>query len=177
MTDNRDRQPPAGWYFAERASPDYEVGVDRTVAHSGRASGYIKARISSPKDFGTLMQTFRADSYRGKRLRMSAHVKAEKIAGWAGLWMRVDGPGRDSLSFDNMGSRPIKGTCDWSFHEVVLDVPVESLAIAFGILLCGSGQAWVDDFAFEVVGEDVPTTGGEPCASCPAEPLNLGFEE
>src|SRR3954451_1312350 len=155
---DQGRQPPEGWLISGSDPRDYEVGVDRAIAHGGQASGFIKARTAAPRGYATLMQVFRADSYRGKRLRMSGLVKADRIEVGAGLWMRVDGPGGTQLGFDNMQSRPITGTSDWALHEIVLDVPVPSLHIAFGLLLCGAGQAWADDFSFDVVDDDVPTT-------------------
>jgi hypothetical protein len=88
---------------------------------------------------------------------MSAHVKTEGIEKGAGLWLRVDGPDGTSV-IDNMQDRPIQGDTDWTRYEIVLDVPEDSVNIAFGILVEGTGQAWVDDFQFEVVGQDVPTT-------------------
>jgi hypothetical protein len=171
-----EQRAPEGWFLAGSDPQDYEVGVDRQEAHGGQASGFIRAITDTPKGFGTLMQIFRADTYRGKRLRMTGLVKAERIADWAGLWMRVDGPGGTLLSFDNMQSRPIRGTSDWSLYQIVLDVPTTSLQIAFGVLLRGAGRAWVDDFAFEVVGADVPMTGAGASATLPAEPRNLNFE-
>ena len=92
------------------------------------------------------MQMIDATDYRGKRVRFSAHVKAAGIASWAGLWMRIDGPAVPGspmpamLGFDNMNDRPIKGTMDWTRHDVVLDVPARARAIAFGILLSGPGR-------------------------------------
>src|SRR5262249_54842834 len=112
------------------------------VRHGGKASGFIKAKGDDSKGFATLMQSFRANDYRGKRLRLSGHVKARQIDKWAGLWMRIDGETK-ILGFDNMQDRPIKGTSDWRKQEIVLDVPEDSINIRFGILLIGKGQAWV----------------------------------
>jgi hypothetical protein len=93
---------------------------------------------------------------------MSAWAKADGVADWAGLWMRVDGPDTrktgKSLSFDNMQNQPIKGTSDWTRYEIVLDVPQATIALAFGILLEGKGEVWLDDVQFTVVGPDTPTT-------------------
>jgi hypothetical protein len=72
--------------------------------------------------------------------------------------MRLDAEKRMSAGFDNMANRPIKGASDWSRHEIVLDVPEDTVAIAFGAFVVGKGQAWVDDFRFEVVGNDVAST-------------------
>ena len=92
--------------------------------------------------------------------------------------MRVDGQGQDeyALSFDNMQTRPIQGTSDWQRYEIVLDVSKKRKTITFGILLNGSGQAWLDDFQFTVVTSDVPATGQSRLA-LPKKPVALGFEE
>jgi len=167
---------PANWQAGN--TKDYDIGADHMTAHEGGTSAYIKSRTETPANFGTIVQSFGAEKYTGKRVRMSAFVKADKIEKWAGLWMRVDGTGRDevSLSFDNMQTRPITGTLDWKKYEIVLDVPTNSKTITFGILLTGPGKAWLDDFSFEVVTEEVPVTS--PSRVLPGhEPANLGFED
>jgi len=180
-----DGQLPEGWHKAGSDPGDYDMGVDAAVRHSGKASGFIKAKTDDPKGFGTLMQTVRADDYRGKWLRLSGQVKADKIDQWAGLWMRIDGETK-TLAFDNMQERAIKGTSDWKRYDIVLDVPEESVNIAFGIVLVGKGEAWVDDLQFEVVGEDVKRTNmpfdERPRAEkikpvYPKTPVNPDFEK
>jgi hypothetical protein len=151
-------QLPAPWFAAGSNPGDYEMGSDANVSFTGQASTTIESKIADPRGFGTAMQNSPADKYLGKRVRMSAYVKTEKVENAAGLWMRVDGPAGTVLSFDNMHNRSIEGTTDWKRYEIVLDVPENSAAVAFGILLAGKGQAWVDGLRFEVVGKDVPTT-------------------
>lgn len=166
---------PEGWMGGN--TQDYDIGLDNKIFKDGGAAATIKSKTQNPENFGTIVQSFSAVSYLGKRVRMSAFVKADKITSWAGLWMRVDGEGKDniSLSFDNMQSRPIQGTLDWKKYDIVLDIPEESKNITFGILLNGPGQAWVDGFQFEVVSKDVPVTGMD-FHSVRKEPLSLGFE-
>jgi len=121
------------------------------------------------------MQTFSAESYRGKRLRMTGMAKATNVEFWAGLWMRIDGSDQEkTLGFDNMQDRPIVGSTEWQKYDVVLDVPDESEAIAFGILLVGSGEVLVDDIRFDEVGEDIAVTNSSE--RLPVEPSNLDFE-
>jgi hypothetical protein len=172
---------PAGWIRAGSHPASYDMGVDPKGSCTGGACAFIKGRGAQPEGFGTLMQMVDAAEYRGQRVRFSAHVKAAGIASWAGLWMRVDGaPVAGSqvppmLGFDNMNDRPIKGTADWTRHDVVLDVPAAARALAFGILLTGPGQAWMDDLRLEAVGSDVPVTrnsGPDPLSRKP----NLSFE-
>jgi hypothetical protein len=90
--------------------------------------------------------------------------------------MRVVGPDGETMSFDNMGDRPITGTTEWRQYRVVLDVPETAELIAFGVLLQGPGRVWIDDVEVEPVSSDIPTTGEEPMERLPAMPTNLDFE-
>ena len=170
-------KPAAGWIHAGSAPMDYDMGVDRAVTHGGKASGFLRSNKAKTAGFGTLMQMYKADKYRGKRLRLSAWVKAEDVSSWAGVWMRVDGPDNKMLAFDNMQSRPIKGTTGWKRYEVVLDVAPEAVAVAFGILLDGAGKTWIDDIGFEEVTNDVALTGAPSGSQFNPMPENLDFEK
>jgi len=170
---------PKGW---GGGGEGYELSRDDTEKHARKASGCVRSTGDGTDGFGTLTQAFRADGYRGKRLRMTAYVKTDGVERNTGLWMRIDGKEKTGLAFDNMMGRPIKGTTDWKKYEVVLDVPDE---IFFGLLVAGKGRGWVDDIAFEVVDKNVPTTGleiqpmdreGELTKDLPKEPKNLDFE-
>lgn len=173
-----NRQLPKGWFIAGSHPEDYDMEIDHKVFHSGSASGHIKSRKSA-QGFGTLMQISKVDKFLGKRVRMSGYVKAEQVANWAGLWMRVDGSEDKSVSFDNMQDRPIKGSIDWNRYEIVLDVPQNSVKLAYGILLNGEGEVWMDDLKFDTVTDDVPPTDLKLKVSkeLPDEPFNLDFEE
>jgi len=174
------QQLPKGWIQAGQNPTDYEMAVNPHAGRNGGACAYIKSKAPDARTFGTLMQSFDAAQYKGKRLRLSAWVKSAEIRDWAGLWMRIDGStdGRGfpaTLGFDNMQDRPIKGTTDWKRYEVVLDVPAEALSVNFGILLSGAGQAWLDGVAFDSVGSEVAVTTKQP--PLPKQPVNLDFEE
>jgi len=94
----------------------------------------------------------------GKRIRMSAFVKVDRVV-HAGIWLRIDAADGDTVGFDNMDDRPIAGTSDWTRFDVVVDVPPDAVRLAYGILLIGEGHAWIDDVTFETVGTDVALTG------------------
>lgn len=179
--------PPKGWLMAGSHPQNYEMSVDITVKHGGKASARIKFIAAKAEGFGTLMQMFKADDYRGKRVRMSAWMRSED-ADSALLWLRMDGA-KGMLGFDNMGNRAVNGTNDWKKYELTLDVPATTVNIGFGAMVFGKGQAWVDDFMFEVVGQDVPSTNmltpeqmkeeheAQPDPEHPRRPVNLNFEE
>ena len=165
---------PRGWFLAGSQSKSYDTGVDSSVLHAGKPSAYLKSTVSSPQGFGTLMQSFAADNYRAKRIRLSAYVKSSQVGEWAGLWMRVD-KGRESVAFDNMQTRPIKGTTDWTECAVVLDVPGDATGISFGILLTETGAVWLSDVRIEVVDSTTPVTAPKTMPVVPREPTNLSF--
>ena len=150
---------PAGWGKSGSDPANYEVFLDAKVRRSGKAGASIKAKPTAVKDqFTTMMQSIRADNFRGKRVRLSGYIKTENVPNYAGLWMRVDAADLRTLDFDNMGDRPIKGTTDWKQYEVVLDVPADAAQIAFGVNLGESGQIWADDLKLEIVGQNVSKT-------------------
>jgi hypothetical protein len=174
---------PKGW---GGGGEGYELSRDDTVKHAGKASGCVRSTGDGADGFGTLTQWFRADGYRGKRLRMTAYVKTDGVEDKAGLWMRIDGKEKTGLAFDNMMGRPIQGTTDWKKYDVVLDVPEDAQEIFFGFLVAGKGRGWVDDIVFDVVDKDVAATGleiqpmdrqGELVKDAPKEPTNLDFEQ
>jgi hypothetical protein len=161
---------PDGWIKAGDRPNAYDMDVDPTALFGGKPSARVRSKEKAIDGFGTLMQTVKAGDYRGKRVRLTANVKTENVEDWAGLWMRVDSGNRRATSFDNMEDRPMKGTLDWKPYQVVLDVDNEADAVAFGILLEGTGTVWLNQARIEVVDKTVPTTGGGNKA-----PVNLDF--
>ena len=173
-TTEQDPQMPLGWFAAGSDPSAYEMGCDDRITNTGKCSGYLKS-IRPSQGFGTLMQVFKADEYRSKRLRMTGFCKSSLVKEWAGLWMRVDGKKEELLGFDNMQNRPITGTTDWTKYQIVMDVSDASADIAFGALLVGDGWIWCDTFEFEIVDTNTPTTVAKDSAY-PDHPLNLDFE-
>jgi len=174
---------PNGW-LKRGTTPDYEVGVDDTIHIKGTHSAYLKTSAMPENKFATLMQSFRADDYRGKRVRLSAQVRVQGDTGQSALWMRVDSDSRTE-SFDNMFGRETRSPSDWKEQVIVLDVPPESVNISFGVIFVGKGQTWVDDFQIDVVGKEIPVT--QPSKPTPRatrvvpatemKPVNLDFED
>jgi hypothetical protein len=164
-----------GWGLTGSQPDDYEVTLDRTIAYIGNTSALLEAQPEA-RGFATLMQTFDSATMRGKRIRMSAFVRTQDVAR-AALWMRVNGTEDAALAFDNMDDRPIAGTSGWLRYDIVLDVDMQSQAIAFGVILAGRGRVWVDNFTFESVGSEVATTELPLVISPLPKPENLDFED
>ncbi len=160
--------PVKGWSVAGTRPQDYEFG---TAHLDGANCAFIKARETPKADgFGSLGQYIAADNYRSQRLQLSAEMKTDNAAR-AQLWMRVDGARSKMLGFYNMGDKPVVGTTGWKRYDVVLDVPPEAVAIAFGYFLSGNGTVWARDFKLEAVNKDVPVS------TFPNEKIYLGEPE
>lgn len=167
-----------GWFISGSHPYNYEIGIDQKNVHQGKASGYLKSKMVQGEDeFATMMQQFRADKYKGRRIKLSGFIKTKDVKQFSGLWMRVDSTSEDTLQFDNMSDRPIIGTNHWNRYSIVLDVPETSAIIAFGILLAGKGEVWLDGVRFEEVSNNTPTTHITFENHLFEEPTNLSFEE
>lgn len=169
---------PTNWFLAGSHSQDYTIGTDNIAAPYGKSSGFLHSNTAEAVGFGTLMQTSKAEKYKGKRIKMSADVKTENVKSWAGLWLRVDGKEDKVLAFDNMADRPIRGSTDWKRYEIVLDVFENAENLAFGILLERTGKVWISDISFEVVDHAIPLTNPDKIYSFQpsARPMNLNFK-
>lgn len=174
-----ENNAPRGWILGGIKPDDYQATLDESVFHSGTRSCCVTGAVKKPSGWTTLMQDMGPADYLSKRLRMSFWLRTEDVE-FASGWMRVDGQGTGQiLSFDNMCSRKIVGSHDWTEHQIVLNVPSESTKIAYGVILRGPGRLWLDEISFDVVDESVPVTS---CKCSPGNvsnkaPKNLNFEE
>lgn len=164
--------PPA-WHFT-RTDPqdDYVAGLTDLGSHGGKTCGYVKSGLRTPKGWGDVNQVFKADKYRGKRLRLTGWLKPVDVHGFGIMWMRVEGKGGKVLALDDGFGRKIAGSGGWRKVAVVLDVPAHAEAITFGVGLNGAGALCFDDLTFDVVGKAVPTTDQRRAMG----PANLDLE-
>jgi C-terminal processing protease CtpA/Prc len=54
--------------------------------------------------------------------------------------------------FDNMNDRPIR-SAEWAYYEITGEVAPDAESLNFGMMLQGSGKAWLDDVTLEALGE------------------------
>jgi hypothetical protein len=149
----------SGPWFPTGSNPeDYEMGGDPMQPHGSAGGGYIRSKVEAPRTFGTWASSTPVGSLLGRRVRLSGQVRTEGVENWSGLWMRVDGPNNQTLAFDNMSSRSIRGTTDWKKYDVVLDVPANAVGLMYGLILTGKGKAWFDGVTLETVAAEVPVT-------------------
>ena len=151
-------EPSTEWEQHGSASDSYQMGIDNDINAEREIFFTIKSIKKRIKGFGGLSKTINPNQYLGKTIKMSGYLKSENVKSWAGLWMRVDEL-KSLLAFDNMYSRPIKNTTDWTRYEIVLYIPVEASSISYGVLLDGTGQIWFKDIIIEIVDDSTIETG------------------
>lgn len=164
-----------GWSLSGSNPELYGLMADSAVCHTGKQSGLLYAKgEANEQQFATMMQGFKSQTYKGKRIKLSCFLKTEQVDK-CGAWLRVDNVNGDTVQFDNMDNRSIQGTTDWNHYSLVLDVPEDSASIHFGVLLIGKGKVWADGFRFDVVTDKVPTTNMLLEEHLPVQPTNLDF--
>jgi hypothetical protein len=160
------------WSYWQHDPVKYEMNFEKNPESTDQNIFTIKSVQSKIKGFGSLGKSVKSNLYQDKMVKMTGYVKSENVNSWAGLWMRVDYYSARVLAFDNMQSRPIKGSTNWRKYEVVLFVPKDATSIAYGVLLDGTGQIWFKDVKLEVVEDTVPETGFNKGR----EPKEISFE-
>ncbi len=172
---------PTGWGKNGSKVDAYVVGVDENNSYNGTPSAYVKSVQPNVDGFGGMMQTISAEDYVGKRIRLTGMVKSEEANDGGGhLWLRIDPQGGGQpVGFDNMDNRPVKGTTDWQPASIVLDVPANARALAYGMFVAGSGQMWANGIKIEEVGPEVPVTDmrlPQNAPPLPKAPQNPSFQ-
>ncbi len=119
-----------------------------------RMNRTVAAPTSQPNAFAVLMQSVRADTLRGKtiRLRGQMRVTNPNSESSAGLWLRVDRAQQAMGFFDNMADRPVRDTA-WREYVITGAVDSDATQIAFGVI--NSGSMTVDVDALELATRDV----------------------
>jgi beta-lactamase regulating signal transducer with metallopeptidase domain len=151
-------ETPRGWIMSGTHPQDYVTGIAPGAGPDGATACWLSSQIAREKGFGTLMQPMDPAAYRGKRIRLSAWLKAEEVETSAQLWMRVDTPAQRGVAFDNMTGRHLSGTSGWTRAVVVLDVDPNASNLSFGVILAGRGRVWISGTKFEAVGPEVAST-------------------
>jgi hypothetical protein len=144
----------AGWTTIQHAG---EVAYRFTLDSIRPFSGQSSARIEqfAQQEFGLFKQVIDARPLAGKRMKLSAQLRADKIqAGGAGLYLRVDGPG-DVILGNDFTSGATAGTHGWKPFRAVIDIPAEAVRLEIGVMMQAFGVIWVDDIALATTTEPI----------------------
>lgn len=156
--EDRFLPPPRRWLAAGDTNFALcEAGIDARMLSAGQRNLSIACGV--PIRAG-LRQAFESYPWQNKRVRLSAWVKTQDVV------PRVEGGGTPGATLflsatDNNGPRyeaVLIGTSDWTYQELVADIPLGAAFIPIGVSLAGTGQVWVRDMKFEEVPRDTPAS-------------------
>ncbi len=128
--------------------------ADSVAVHGGRYAGRIDRDPESGGRFSTFTTSLPV-TFSGETLELSGWLRTEDVVGFAGLWLRQDGPS-GSVQFDNMQSRNLSGSTEWTEYRITLPLDERARTVFLGALLVGEGTVWVDDL--ELLVDGVPTS-------------------
>lgn len=164
---------PVGWHITPSSKErGYKAQLTDVKPYKGKYclelsnEGIYKEGI-----YGSVMQSIDAKPYQGKRVKLRAAVRAEITSerGSAHIWIRehfIDGA---EGKFEYMEERPIVSN-QWAIYELEMDIEKFTGVINYGLLLFGTGKAWIDNVSLDVVFLD--PTQNEP----PKEITNLQID-
>ncbi|MEO0463379.1 MAG: S41 family peptidase [Pseudomonadota bacterium] len=143
---------PSGWFSNAGGQSGYRVEVDREERSEGEISVKL-ASVGAPNlPFGFVAQRIDARPFRGRELKLTASVKTGAPASrHVGLWFRIDKADGTVGFFENMQNRPIFNT-EWSEYSITGVVAPNADKIVVGVLVSGSGKAWLDGVSLRDLG-------------------------
>lgn len=181
-------ETPTEWGITGSNPEGYTPQANRLIPLSGSAcAALIAIPDADTSRFGALFQVASARQFAGKRLEFSGYIATNDAPAGASLWLRADASDRTIVGFENTLPRGIRGTEDWSYQSIVMDIPPEAAVLVYGAVLNARGTLYVDDLQFRIVDERTPVTAkpipsrGRSSAGVDlrlsAPPRNLDFEQ
>jgi hypothetical protein len=139
--DRWDLDSPAPRDLVEEAAT--QVRQDYCAAADGR-SAVLSSAAPEPRGPAMLAQTIFADDYRGATVAFGGEIRAEDVAGQAGVRLEILRKGW-RIEADRRVERTVTvtGSQDWSRREITVMVPEDTGVIRFGITLAGRGRVWL----------------------------------
>ncbi len=152
-----DGDKARGWITSPLlAAFGYSVSPKAGNAFAGSRCALVK-RLPGPRygeAAGEFQEQIDAKQYRGKRVRLTAAVRAKVAKGSSArlvLQSRSFGLGPAAT----MRANPIVAA-KWQTYSIELDVPANAATLSFGGALIGDGEACFDDFRLEAQSPAAP---------------------
>lgn len=137
---------PLVWEITGQDASSYALS---DVSTDGRSSSL--RRVTQGSGFGATAAGVDAAPYRGRRVRLSAELRAENATSGASTWLRIDGANFRQIALDNNMQRALHGTVDWTKQVTELDVPEDAQRIWVGLILVGEGTVRARDVRVDPV--------------------------
>jgi hypothetical protein len=148
--------------------PTGSATADNQVAHSGKWSARLQRTPQSEGEAAAITRAIPID-FSGQTVELRGYLRLKDVAGWTGFWVREDAEG-SPVEFDNMQSRAVNGTRDWTEYRITLPLNPKADKLFFGALLVGNGSVWADDLELLVDGKPIADAkAGQPTPGLPAD--------
>jgi C-terminal processing protease CtpA/Prc len=145
--DQQDGDHLVGW----TANPPETISLDSKVLHSGKWA--VRLARDAGGSFSAMYKVIPVD-FGGTTIEYRGFLRTEDVTGFAGLYMGVNS-GTRALAFDNMNDQNLNGSTEWKEYSIKLPLSPEARELVFGIVLSGTGKAWVDDLQLLVDGQPI----------------------
>lgn len=146
---------PTGWYLPTvTQKKGYTSRMTELNPYQGKYCAEIEHDVfneDNDENYGSLMQSIDARIYRNKYVTFRAAVRAELTGSKssAHLWVHVRLTNDQTAILDFMEDRPIVIN-DWQFYEITVEVHPDAEFVNYGLMLRGSGKAWIDAASFNI---------------------------
>jgi hypothetical protein len=130
--------------------PRETLALDAEVSRSGTRSGRLQREAGRAERASSWMLSLPLD-FLGEELELRGWLRARDIRGWAGLWLRLDGPA-GPVDFVSQYGRGLSGTSEWAQQHVRLILQPEARELVVGVQLVGEGTLWADELELWVDG-------------------------
>ena len=138
---------PVSWACTMHADPDSFRFVPDASSRAEGARSLCIERVT-PEPWAVISQSVPAESLRGRKLRFSVAMRAERLDGpGGGPWVLVNGPAGVLLHQERVA---LLGAA-WERRTIEFVVPAQAQAVEVGATLQGGGRLCIDDARLEPV--------------------------
>lgn len=153
---------PDKWHIMSPNAKQYQVLIDKHDGHSCNSSIFIASvdTASSPNSAGVGYSI--PAKYAGKEITVKAWMKTADMKGCLALMLAIYDADGNTVQFENLQKKKLKGSNDWKQYSVTLPLPAQAQLIHFGPILVGKGKLWTDDVELFVDGTPIQNTRLKP---------------
>jgi len=147
--DQQAGDRPVGW----TGDPPETISLDSKVVHSGKWAVRLARDAGSSDTLSSMFKAIPVD-FGGTTIEYRGFLRTEDVTGFAGLVMSVNSR-TGNLAFDDMSDQNLNGSTEWKEYSIKLPLNPEAREFVFGVVLAGTGKAWVDDLQLLVDGQPI----------------------
>lgn len=162
---------PDGW-FVWTAKNEYTYLTDFDIALSGKPSLLITPKKEVLNPGWTCLARKIPAQYIGKEIQLTAYMKLQNVSDFAGLMLRIEDSGGNSIKFANLQEKKINGTRDWELYSVKFPLSEDAQTIFIGPILSGSGKLWINDIRIKIDNKNISEATIKP--SYDPNPIRYG---